>query len=134
MILDYTLQLSEDQAETTQATHATENDLDLVNSNVGYDANVAFIIKTALTSSGSATVTFAVEGYDGSSWVTLAQTRAIDYDDAILAKGAHPVFVPVPFGSEALMDGIERIRGSVTIGTAALDAGAWDAYLVEHVA
>lgn len=134
MILDHELMLSEDQEETSQDTHATEEDLDLVKSNVGYDAHIAFIITEELTSSGSATLAFSVEGYDGSSWVTLAETRAIDYDDDILEKGARPIFVPVPFGSEGLMDGIERIRGAVTIGGDTLTGGKWSAYLVDHAA
>lgn len=132
-ILDYKHQLASDQAETTQATHATTNDIDLGSSNVGYDAYIRFTIKTAATSSGSATLTFVVQGYDGSAWVTLSSTRAIAYDADILAEG-ESVNVPVPFGSEGLMDGIENIRGAVTIGGAALTAGAWDAYLVGDAA
>jgi hypothetical protein len=133
MIYDNKLELSTDQAETTQDTHETENDLDLGSSNVGYDAYVQFVIKTSLASSGDATMTFLVQGYDGSSWVTLSSTRAIAYDASILAKGK-AINVPVPFGSEGTMDGIERIRGAVTIGGAALTGGAWDAYLVDAAA
>lgn len=132
-ILDYKHQLAADQAETTQATHPTTNDIDLGDSNVGYDGYIRFTIKTGLTSAGAATVTFVAQGYDGSSWVTLSQSRAIDYDEDIVAEGKD-INVPLPRFSEGLMDGITMLRGAVTIGGAALTAGAWDAYLVSDAA
>lgn len=132
-ILDFRHLLSDEQSETTQDTHPTENDIDLGESNVGYDAYIRFIINDELTSSGSSTVKFAAEGYDGSSWVVLAETRAIDYDADIVAEGKE-INVPLPRFSEGLMEGIERVRGSVTIGSASLDDGTWSAYLVSDSA
>lgn len=123
MILDYAMQVSSAQAETTIATHLSDNTIDLgaVERQRGEPIYAVFTVDTTVTSAGSATVTFNVVTDDNaalSSATTVVASAAIP--KATLVAG-YQIVMALPPGTA-----LERYLGaSYTIGTAALTAGAW---------
>lgn len=130
MIFDKQLMMSEGQNPTTVETHASTNVIDL--DKLGKDSGVSNIevycrVKTAVTSSGDATVAFkletsSAEGFDGGAEVTLFDTG--DIAEATLVKDYRPFKIKLPRGTK------RYLRMVYTIGTQVLTAGAFDAGLI----
>lgn len=132
MIFDKQLMMSEGQNPETMDTHPSTNVIDL--DKLGKDSGVSNIevycrVKTAVTSTGNATVAFkletsSAEGFDagGGAEVTLFDTG--DIAEATLVKDYRPFKIKLPRGTK------RYLRMVYTIGTQALTAGAFDAGLI----
>jgi hypothetical protein len=129
-ILDNDLVMSDAQAETTVATHASTNYIDLQGaaSSIDKDNFVVVSVNTTATSGGSATVQVTVETDDNtgfSSAKTIYQSSAVAVADLVQGYEFFKDRLPV-------VPELERyLRVTYTIGTAALTAGAFDAYLCD---
>lgn len=127
MIMDEKLILSEDQAETAVGSHDSTNTLDfgVANPNIGEGTKLVLHVEMseAANSGGSATVTVDVQhSDDGSSWESLGLKKEnIPY--STLTAGYKIFETPLPYD-------IKRYLKIVyTIGTAALTAGKFNAYI-----
>lgn len=130
MILDKSLILSDAQAETTVATHASDNVIDTVE--LGDAVNELYFVasvETACTSAGSATVQVKL--------ITDPNEALDDGPTVLWASDAVPVASLVDkyvFGAIRLPqpDKLKRyIAAQIIIGTAALTAGKFDIYLTD---
>ncbi len=127
MYIDKCLQLSSEQAETTVAAHASTNVIDMVVAGRSFpELYIVIDVHTACTSAGSATVAFTVQ-HDSAEAFDTAQTLASVGATAIatLVAGYNVLTVRIPKGC------LRYVRVLYTIGTAALTAGKFNAYLVE---
>ena len=134
-IMDAKLLFSEDQAETTVAAHNSTNVIDLGAgkdpfgtasglSRPGESGNLWLnvVITAAVTSDGSATVTFALQDSpDNSSWTSKYATPAIG--KATLVAGYQVLRMPLPASLQ------RYLKMVYTIGTAVLTAGAISAWI-----
>lgn len=131
MIFDKQLMMSEGQNPATVGDpHASTNVIDL--DKLGKDSGVSNIevycrVKTAVTSSGDATVAFkletsSAEDFDGGAEVTLFDTGPIA--KATLVKDYRPFKIKLPRGTK------RYLRMVYTIGTEDLTTGAFDAGLI----
>lgn len=124
MILDADLILSDAQAETTVAAHASTNVVDFGAPNVGHNNKVIVTVNTAVTSDGSGTVLFTVETDDNADFTSataLYATAAIA--KTTLVAGYRVLEFTLPYTVE------RYVRVTYTIGTAALTAGKFNAYI-----
>lgn len=127
MIFDKQLMMSEGQNPTAADTHPSTNVIDL--DKLGKDSGVSNIevycrVKTAVTSAGTATVTFkletsSAEGFDGGTEVTLFDTGAIA--DETLVKDYRPFKIKLPRGTKRYLRMVYTIDTELTTG--AFDAG-----------
>jgi hypothetical protein len=129
MIIDNELMFSDGQAETTVAEHASTNVVDL---GAAGDAHIApflcILVATAAASAGAATVQFKLETDSDSEFgtaETLYDSGALDYAD--LAAGTWVCRTRLPRGLK------RYLRVTYTIATAALTAGAFDAFITPEV-
>ena len=128
MIRDKLNILSDRQAETTVATHASTNVLDFTAAKRGGRGNPVRIrirVRDAVTSDGSATVQFkiqtcAAEGF-GSGVVDL-------YDSGAIAKASLTAGTII-FDGYIPANVLRYLRTAYIIGTAAITAGTFDAFL-----
>ena len=131
-IIDNDLRLSNAQAVTTVATHASTNYIDMqaAASNLSSDLELIIRVNTACTSTGSATVLATVESDDNTSFssaLALAATGAV----AVASLSAGYEFLRLRLPVKGTADTLERyLRVTYTIGSVALTAGKFDAYLV----
>jgi hypothetical protein len=123
---DANLIFSDAQAETTAAAHDSTNIIDLGSIGEvakGRNLKLVIAVNTAVTSDGSATVTFSLQSCAtvGGSYTTHYSTPAIA--KTALTQGALVLAMPLP-------EGLKRfVKVVYTIGTAALTAGKFDAFL-----
>jgi len=127
VILDKNLEFSDAQAETTQAAHdsTTVLDLGVAAPNIGAGTPVWLVIRVneAVTSDGSATVTFDVQDSANNSAFASIGLLTGAIAKATLVAGYVVMKVPLPAS-------IRRyVKIVYTIGTAALTAGKFDAFL-----
>ena len=126
MIIDYNLQFSDAQAETTQTTHVSDNVVDcgIADANFG-DADVALVcrVNTAFTSNGAGTLTAALTECDTAdgSYTVIAQSKA--HALSTLVKGKDLLCINLPRIHQRYLNVL------YTIGGAAMTAGAVDAFL-----
>lgn len=132
MILDKNLIMSDAQAETTVATHASDNVIDTVE--LGDAVNELYFeaaVETACTSAASATVQIKL--------ITDPNEALDDGPTVLWASDAIPVASLVDkykFGTIRLPkpDKLKRyLAAQIIIGTAALTAGAFDIYLTDNL-
>lgn len=134
-MIDYDFIMSDAQAETTVAAHASDNyvDLQAAASNLDCDLELIVRVNTTCTSGGAATVLVTVETDDNTSFssaTALAATGAVAV--ASLTAGYQLLRLRIPVKGTA--GGLERyLHVTYTIGTAALTAGKFDAYLCRAV-
>jgi hypothetical protein len=130
MLIDKDLEFSDAQAETTVATHASTNDIDLgVAGDAAKEMYVVISVNTAPTSDGSATINLQLStsaASNHSSPKILWETGAIAYNNAVFALASKFQF-RVPKGA------LRYLRVNYIIGTAALTAGKFDAFLTPDV-
>lgn len=131
MILDKNLIMSDAQAETTVATHTSDNVIDTVE--LGDAVNELYfeaVVETACTSAGSATVQIKL--------ITDPNETLDDGPTVLWESDAIPVASLVDkykFGTVRLPkpDKLKRyLAAQIIIGTAALTAGAFDIYLTDN--
>lgn len=130
-MIDDDLFLSDAQAVTATGTTASTNyvDLQAAASNLDVDLELAVAVDTAVTSTGSATVTFILQtssttGFSGAS--TMATTGAIGKATLVAGYEALRLRLPVKGNSSTLL---RYARVAYTVGTAALSAGNFNAWL-----
>lgn len=132
MILDKNLIMSDAQAETTVATHASDNVIDTVE--LGDAVNELYFeaaVETACTSAGSATVQIKLitdpnEALDSGPTVLWA-SDAIAVASLVDKYKFGTIRLPKP-------DKLKRyLAAQIIIGTAALTAGAFDIYLTDNL-
>lgn len=127
MIIDRFNEFSDSQAPDTVATHASTNVVDLLAAG-GIEGKPYYLViqvPTAVTSDGSATVTFALQTDSAvgfGSAVTLWTSAAI----AKTALTAGTKVIRLALNGLALN---RYLRVTYAVGTAALTAGAFDAFL-----
>lgn len=132
MIIDTLNEFSDAQAETTVAAHDSTNVIDLgadFNAAIGRELYLNIIVETGVTSGGAATVQFKLitdedTGF-ATSPVTLWDSGAIG--KATLVDGYVVARVRVPKGTK------RYLKVTYTIGTDALTAGKFDAFLSPSV-
>lgn len=128
MIIDYELELSLDQAETTVATHASTNYANFTKPGDAYkQLFLDILVKEAVTSAGAATVNIQLITDDNSSF----SSATVLWETGALAKTVFTLgkrfTLPIPFGME------QYTRVNYVIGTAELTAGKFDARFVSDV-
>ena len=125
MWIDKQLLLANSQAPTATGDTDTENVIDLVKRGGANDELIAMVLVTeSVTSDGAATVQFTLKhSLDNSSWTTIAATAAIA--KASLTAGTVMMALRLP------KDLYRYIKGTFTIGTAALTAGKFHVALVK---
>ena len=123
MAIDAKLLFSDSQEETTVAAHNSTNVLDLGSANPNNTGKLCLniTINTAVTSTGAATVLFALQdSADNSTYVQIWESAVIG--KATLVKGkTYTIGLPVRCQ--------RYLKVVYTIATAALSAGAWTADL-----
>ena len=131
MILDKNLIMSDAQAETTVATHLSNNIIDTVA--LGDAVNELYfkaVVETACTSGGSATVQVKFVTASDSAFgspVTLWDSGAIALSSLVDRYEFGSVRLPKP-------DKMKRyLAAQIIIGTAALTAGKFDIYLTDNL-
>jgi len=129
MILDKELIFSDAQAETTIAVHESDNIIDLTNAGDAIDSLwLVVAVQTTVTSDGNATVAFALQTDSAVNFATadtLLSTAALA--KTALTAGTQVIRTRIPMGCK------RYLRVLYTIGTAALTAGKFDAYLVSGI-
>jgi len=126
MILDYEMIMAKATADTTVAAHDSKI-VDFGRAGAGYNKKVLISIATTSTSEGSATETFAVVTSATEAFsvpVTLFTTSALVY--STLTAGTKVLEYTLP--AEVL----QYVKVIHTIGTAALTAGAYNAYVDDN--
>lgn len=131
MILDKNLIMSNAQAETTQATHVSDNVIDTVA--LGDAVNELYfkaVVETACTSDGSATVQIKLitdpnEALDDGPTILWA-SDAIAVASLVDKYEFGTIRLPKP-------DKLKRyLAAQIIIGTAALTAGKFDIFLTDN--
>ena len=127
MWIDKQLLLANNQAPTATGDTDTENTIDLTKDGGANDELTAFVLVTeSVTSAGAATVQFTLKhSQNGSSWTTIAATAAIAKTN--LPAGTVMMVIQLP---KTLY---RYVKGTFTIGTAALTAGKFYVALVKDV-
>lgn len=127
MWIDKQLLLANNQAPTNIGDTDTENVIDLVKRGGANNVLAAFVLVTeSVASSGAATVQFTLKhSNDGSNWTTIATTAAI-------AKGSLTAGT-VMLAACLPKDLYRYVKGTFTIGTAALTAGKFHVSLVKDL-
>jgi hypothetical protein len=123
MYFDYSNMMCEDQAATAVDAHVTTNYLDTVAIGNAIDELRVFCqVTRTCTSGGSATVTFALETDDNTSF---GSPTTLITSGAVAVASCAAGFNPWGAGTRLPSTAERYIRGKVTIGTATLTAGAW---------
>ena len=126
MILDRYNEFSNAQAETTVATHASDSVIDLQAKGDAYGKELYLVIQvqTTVTSGGAGTVLFKLETDSDEAFgsATALWTSEV-IAKATLVAGYKVAAFRLPSGCE------RSLRVTYTIATAALTAGAFDAFL-----
>lgn len=129
MILDKELVFSDAQAETTVATHESDNIIDLTKAGDAIDSLWLVVgVQTTVTSDGNATVTFALQTDSAANFATadtLLTTAALA--KTALTAGTQVIKARIPMGCK------RYLRVTYAIGTAVLTAGKFDAYLTPGI-
>ena len=127
MWIDKQLLLANNQAPTSTGDTDTENVIDLVKRGGANDELIAIVLVTeTVTSSDAATVQFTLKhSQNGSSWTTIASTASIAKAD--LTAGTVMLAIRLP------KELYRYIKGTFTIGKAALTAGKFYVALVKDV-
>lgn len=127
MFIDKNLQVSNEQAVTTTAASTDVIDFGQANPNVGLDDRSSMVITVdeAVTATGAATVTFALQdSADNSSWADVLVSAAIG--KATLVAGYQYV-IPMP-------PKLRRYcRVNYTVATGPLTAGKFSAQVVAGI-
>lgn len=123
---DKPLIFSDEQAVTDVGANPSSDSLDLTTEladvGVGTPVFLNIEVHTTVTSGGSATVAFSLQhSTDNSSFATKFITDAIG--KASLTAGKRIIRTPLPAGLS------RYVRVAYTVGTAALTAGKFNAYL-----
>lgn len=124
-VMDKKLEFSDAQAETTQATHDSTNVIDLGVASPGIDSKIRCKVRvnTTVTSDGSATVKASLQhSSNDSSYAVIADSAA--HAKAALVEGFVMLDVSLP-----RQNLLRYLKVVYTIGTAALTAGKFDAWL-----
>lgn len=124
MFVDKQLLLSDAQEETTVAAHDSDNIIDQgVASDAAKELYMVFLVTTAFTSAGAATVALSLQDSpDNATYTEKLGVAAQTY--ANFTAGKRYVM--------RLPQGMNRyIKGVLTIGTAVLTAGAFDWFLTD---
>lgn len=139
MIIDSLMEFMDAQAETTAATHNSDSYVDLgataAAREIGHGEPMYFVVTcdVAPTSSGAATVQFKLAS-DGTTTIASDGTESVHYASDVItysdiAAGDVVLAVAVPDGG---LVPYERYLGAqLVIGTAALTAGAFSAFLTK---
>ena len=125
-ILDGDNVLSYAQAETTATDHDSTNVIDLGAAHVGHNQKVIVTVKDAVTSDGSATVTFAVKTGSTTACSTTLFTVS-EVAKATLVAGYRVMEFTLPWNVG------RYLKLVYTIGTAALTGGSFNAYIDNSV-
>lgn len=125
-MLDAKLIFSDAQAETTAAAHDSTNiiDTEIANSNLGEGSQLKLYVKvnTTFTSGGSATMIVALQSSaDNSTYVSEAISRTWAVAD--MTAGTDLLCINIP------REHRRYLKLVYTIGTAAMTAGAIDAWI-----
>lgn len=116
--------LSDAQAFTTQAAHASTNVYDFGAEHVGHNSKVLVTVNTAVTSDGSATVLAKVETDDNASFTSATELHATAaIGKATLVAGYKVLEFTLPHTVE------RYVRTTYTVGTADLTAGKFNAWI-----
>lgn len=126
MFLDDLLKLADAQEST--ASVASTSYVDTIAKGDSYEGAFFYVrIDTAVTASGSATVDFALQTDDTSTFpsaTTLVSTGAVAKATLISGKSYK---IRIPAGAE------RYLRGYATVATGPLLTGKWDMYIVKDV-
>ncbi|MFA5217139.1 Bbp16 family capsid cement protein [Sulfuricurvum sp.] len=126
MILDDLLKLADAQESTVSV--ASTSYIDTIAAGDSYEGAWLHVrVDTAITASGSATVNFALQTDDDSTFpsaTTLVETGAVA--KAVLVAGKE-YKIRIPPGAE------RYLRGYVTIASGPLLTGKWDMFIVKDV-
>ena len=133
MYVDYALQFSDSQEETTVATHNSTNVVNLTAAQdfaAGQPLYLVINVPTACTSGGSATVQFKLVS-DATGTIATDGSASEHYASAALAydtwsAGDTAVCIALPMEGTAYE---QYLAVQYIIGTAVLTAGAFDAFL-----
>ena len=126
-MIDSTLELSAEQAETTVAAHNSTNTIDLGadNSNLVSQPMFALLtVKETVTSGGAATVAVKLINDDDPAFGSGTDIIVISATAKTTLVAGYQVKVPLPANL------LRYTKGVFTIGTAALTAGTFDLQLV----
>ncbi len=135
MMMDEKLIFSDAQAETTVAEHDSTNVIDqgagtdafgnalIADAGSGGDIWLNVVVTEAVTSGGSATVQFKLEQSTDNSTFTDSILITAAIAKTTLAAGYTVIKAPLPSGLN------RYLKMTYTIGTAALTAGKFTAYL-----
>jgi hypothetical protein len=128
MIIDKATMVSDEQAVTASAASADYIDLKAAGDIGVSDMEMLFVVKQAVTAEGAATVKFAIQCDDNTSFSspkTVFETGAIG--KAALVAG-YQIAVKLPYGLD------ERyVRAYYTVATGPLTAGKFSAAVVSGV-
>ena len=123
MILDDKLVLADGQAPTTVAAHDTESIIDFgAYGDPAYPMTLVVRVATTVTSSGAATVSFGLSTSQDNVTYEALWTSGARAKTALVA--GTEIRVPVPTGMK------QYCKGVISIGGAALTAGAFDMFMV----
>ncbi len=130
MILDSLNEFSDAQVMSTAGTGATAStnliDLNAEGDAYGNELYLIIGITTAVTSGGAATVQFKLETDDNAAFSSAKELWASSaIAKATLVAGYQVCAIRIPAGCE------RYLRVTYTVGTAALTAGVFDAFLTE---
>jgi hypothetical protein len=128
MITENDLYFSDGQAETTVATHASTNDIDLLSTYgdaIPHALWLIIAVQTALASAGAATIQYQLQtGAANGGEETLWTGPAVAYTTQTAGK---VTAIKVPLNVK------RYLRVNYIIGTAVLTGGAWQALLSTQV-
>lgn len=130
MIIDNSLKVSTAQAVTSSAGSTDYIDLGSARDvGVGCQKYMMFTCDEAATAAGAATVSFAIQCDDNTSFSspkTVVQTDV--FAKTVLTVGRDPIYLPIPPGTD------ERyVRAYYTVATGPLTAGKFSAAIVEGI-
>jgi hypothetical protein len=93
---------------------------------IGEELNVAFLVNTAFTSGGAATIQFVVQSStDNATWTDLVASPVFAYNAAAVGAGKTPFVVRLPTPVKRYLRVCYRVAG------AALTGGAVSSFLVK---
>lgn len=125
MYVDNNTFLSNAQAVTATAVSTNIIDTQAASEAVGTECYIEFLVNTAATAAGAATVQFELQTATDAAFtapVTLFITGAIG--KATLVAGYRPAVVRIPTGS------LRFLRANYTVATGPLTAGKFDARII----
>lgn len=125
MLIDKLAKFSGDQAITATAACTDTMDLLAAGDSIGRETYFIFIVKTAFTAGGNATLTIDLETDDNNSFssaIALYSSGAIAVADLV---AGYKIAIRVPKGLE------RYLRANYTVTTGPMTAGAADAFLAD---